>query len=107
MVTLRKRRSMRGSSGGLFPGLRKAVPLRSLLLRKRRLTTTLSGGLCRSRRGLGQEVWRGSRGVAFEVGVGLALHEGHFRWGFHRIPYSGEPVPLAPALEGGHFVAPL
>ena len=30
---------------------------------------------------------------AWRLGERLALHEGRFRWGFHRIPYSGEPVP--------------
>ena len=55
------------------------------------------GGL----RWCGQEVWRASRGVALEVGVGLALPEDAVDGGYEGSPFSGEPVPLAPAPEGG------
>ena len=61
-------------------------------------------GACRRFRGISrgclQEVWRASRGVVLEVGVGLALHEGHFRWGFHRIPFFRSPTLAAPFRKG-------
>ena len=46
-------------------------------------------------------MWRASRGVGSEVGVGLALPEAAFGGGYEGSPLAGEPVPLAPAPEGG------
>ena len=53
-----------------------------------------------------QAVWRASRGVAFVVGEGLALHEGHFRWGFHRVPFFRSPPLCSAVSQGGPFHFP-
>ena len=60
-----------------------------------------AGGRCGvGRRGRQQEVWRASRGVALEAGGSEALHEGRFRWGFHRIPLFRSPSLAAPFRKG-------